>query len=158
LVQTYDYGPPMLISAMTVAVIQCIIEGADLVIWCLISITGREIWIGLFPFRCVYMTNLIELNLLYTTQLTVVNLQLVTSATCFGLVWPSSGLQKLVSIKVYNVTVPMGSHGNHGIPSVQQHYVPLLILTFVSLMMAKQGRSHGSHGIPSVQQHYVPWY
>jgi len=33
-------------------------------------------------------TNFIELNRLYTKQLTVVNLQLVTSATCFGLVWP----------------------------------------------------------------------
>jgi len=30
--------------------------------------------------------------------MTVVNLQLVTSATCFGLVLPSSGLQRLVSI------------------------------------------------------------
>jgi len=49
------------------------------------------------------MTNFIELNRLYTTQLTVVILQLVTSATCFGLVWPSSGLQRLVSIKVLNV-------------------------------------------------------
>jgi len=57
------------------------------------------------------MTNSIELNRLYTTLLTVVVLQLVTSATCFGLVWPSSGLQRLVSIKVHNVAVPMGSHG-----------------------------------------------
>jgi len=56
------------------------------------------------------MTNFIELNRLYTTQLTVVNLQLVTSATCFGLVGPSSGLQRLVSIKVHNVALPMGSH------------------------------------------------
>jgi len=32
--------------------------------------------IGLFPSRCVRMTNFIELNLLYTTQLTVVILQL----------------------------------------------------------------------------------
>ena len=38
-------------------------------------------------------------------------LQLVTSATCFVLAWPSSGLQGLVSIKVRNVAVPMGSHG-----------------------------------------------
>jgi len=45
------------------------------------------------------MTNLIELNRLHTTQLTVVILQLVTSATCFGLVWQSSGLQSLASIK-----------------------------------------------------------
>jgi len=58
-------------------------------------------------------TNFIELNRLYTTQLTVVILQLVTSATCFGLVWPSSGLQRLVSIKIYNVAVPKGSHGLH---------------------------------------------
>ena len=48
------------------------------------------------------MTNFIELNHLYTTQLTVVILQLVTSATCFGLIWPSSGLQSLVSIKVHD--------------------------------------------------------
>jgi len=34
--------------------------------------------------------------------MTVVVPQLVTSATCFGLVWPSSGLQRLVSIKVNN--------------------------------------------------------
>jgi len=61
------------------------------------------------------ITNFIELNRLYTTQLTVVILQLVTSATCFGLVWPSSDLQSLVSIKVHNIAVPMGS---------QQHYVP----------------------------------
>ena len=67
----------------------------------------------------------IELNRLYTTQLAVVVLQLVTSATSFGLVWASSGLQRLVSIKVHNVAVPMGFHGNHGIPSVQQHHVPL---------------------------------
>jgi len=40
-------------------------------------------------------------------------LQLVTSATCFSLAWPSSGLQRLVSIKVHNVVVPMGSHGLH---------------------------------------------
>ena len=46
------------------------------------------------------LTNFIQLNRLYTTQLTVI-LQLVTSATCFGLVWPSSGLQSLVSIKVH---------------------------------------------------------
>ena len=59
--------------------------------------------------------NFIELNRLYTTQLTVVNLQLVTSATCFGPVWPSSGLQRLLSIKVHNVAVPMGSHGLHGL-------------------------------------------
>jgi len=39
------------------------------------------------------MTNFIELNRLYTTQLIVVILQLVTLATCFGFVWPSSGLQ-----------------------------------------------------------------
>jgi len=32
--------------------------------------------------------------------LTVVILKLVTSATCFGLVWPSSGLQRLVSVMV----------------------------------------------------------
>jgi len=38
-------------------------------------------------------------------------LQLVASATCFGLAWPSSGLQRLVSIKVHNVAEPMGSHG-----------------------------------------------
>jgi len=57
--------------------------------------------------------NFIELNCLYTTQLTVVNLQLAISATCFGLIWPSSGLQSLVSIKVHNVAVPMGSHGLH---------------------------------------------
>jgi len=36
------------------------------------------------------MTNFTEINSLYTTQLTVAILQLVTSATCFGLVWPSS--------------------------------------------------------------------
>ena len=35
--------------------------------------------------------------------MTVVILQLVTSATCFGLVWPTSDLQSLVSIKVRNV-------------------------------------------------------
>jgi len=70
-------------------------------------------WVGLFPSRCVHMTNFIEINRLYTTQLTFVILQLVTSATCFGLVWPSSGLQKLVSMKVHNVAVPMGSHGLH---------------------------------------------
>ena len=46
------------------------------------------------------MTNFIELNRLYTTQLTVLTLQLITSATCFGLVSPSSDLQRLVSIKV----------------------------------------------------------
>jgi len=34
-------------------------------------------------------------------------LQLVTPATCFGLAWPSSGLQRLVSIKVHYVAVPM---------------------------------------------------
>jgi len=56
------------------------------------------------------LTNFIELNRHYTTQLTVVILQLVTSATCFGLVWPSSGLKNLVSIKVHNVAVSMGSH------------------------------------------------
>jgi len=44
------------------------------------------------------MTNFIELNRLYTTQLTVVILQLVTSATFFGLIWPSSGLHRLVSM------------------------------------------------------------
>ena len=38
-------------------------------------------------------------------------LQLVTSATRFALAWQSSGLQRLVSIKVHNVAVPMGSHG-----------------------------------------------
>ena len=57
------------------------------------------------------MSNYIELNVPYTTQLTVVILQLVTSATCFGLVWPSSGLQRLVSIKLHNVAVKMGYHG-----------------------------------------------
>jgi len=31
-------------------------------------------------------------------------LQLVTSSTCFGVAWPSSGLQRLVSIKVHNNT------------------------------------------------------
>jgi len=56
------------------------------------------------------MTNFIELNRLYTTQLTAVIVQLVTSATCFGLVWPSSDLQRFVSIKVPIVAVPMGSH------------------------------------------------
>jgi len=56
------------------------------------------------------MTNFIELNRLYTTQMIVI-LQLVISATCFGLVWPTSRLQRLVSIKVHNVAVPMGSHG-----------------------------------------------
>jgi len=60
------------------------------------------------------MTHFIELNRLYTTQLTVVIIQLVTSATCFGLVWPSSGLQNLVPIKLHNVAVPMGSHGFYG--------------------------------------------
>ena len=59
------------------------------------------------------MTNFIELNRLYTTQLTVVNLQLVTSATCFGILWPSSGLQGLASVKVHNVALPMGSYGLH---------------------------------------------
>jgi len=59
------------------------------------------------------VTNFIELIPLYTTQLTVVILQLVTSATCFGLIWPSSDLQRLVSIKVHNIAVPMGSHGLH---------------------------------------------
>jgi len=59
------------------------------------------------------MTNFIELNRLYTTQMTVVFLQMVTSATCFGLAWPSSGLQRLVSIKVYIIALPMGSHGLH---------------------------------------------
>jgi len=42
------------------------------------------------------MIDFIELNRLYTTQLTVVIPELVTSAKCFGLVWPSSGLQSLV--------------------------------------------------------------
>jgi len=69
------------------------------------------------------MTHFIELHSLYTTQLTVVIVQLVTSATGFGIVWPSSDLHSLVSIKVHNVAVPMGS------------------LNFVSLMMAKQGRN-----------------
>jgi len=78
----------------------------------------------------IEITNFIELNPLYTTQLTVVILQLVMPATCFGLVWPSSGLQRLVSIKVHNVAVPMG-----------YHYVPQLIITFVSLMIAKQSRN-----------------
>ena len=32
-------------------------------------------------------------------------LQLVTSATCFGLAWQSSDLQRLVSIKVHNVNI-----------------------------------------------------
>ena len=45
--------------------------------------------------------------------MTVVILQLVTSETRFGLVWASSGLERLVSIKVYNVAVPMESHGLH---------------------------------------------
>jgi len=58
------------------------------------------------------MTNFIEFDRLYTTQLAVLNLQLVTSATYLGLVWASSGLQRLVSIKVHNVVVPMGSHGH----------------------------------------------
>ena len=31
----------------------------------------------------------------------------------FRPVWPSSGLQSLVSIKVHNVAVPMGSRGLH---------------------------------------------
>ena len=62
----------------------------------------------LFAF-CLFASlffNFIELNRLYTTQLTVVNLQLVTSAKCFGPIWPSSGLQRLVAIKVHNVAVP----------------------------------------------------
>ena len=63
---------------------------------------GRDL-----PFFFIF----IELNRLYTTRLTVVILQLVTSATRFGLAWPSSGLQRLVSIKVHNVAEPMGSHG-----------------------------------------------
>ena len=67
------------------------------------------VYIPLFTYDKLY----IELNRLYTAQLTVVILQLVTSATCFGLVWPSSGLQRLVSIKVHNVAVPMGSHSLH---------------------------------------------
>jgi len=57
--------------------------------------------------------NFTELNRLYTTQLRVVILQQVTSATCFGHVWPSSGLQRLISVKVHNVAVPMGSHDLH---------------------------------------------
>jgi len=61
---------------------------------------------------CIY-DKLTELNRLYTTQLIVVILGLVTSATCFGLVWPSSGLQRLVLIKVHNVAVPMDSLGLH---------------------------------------------
>ena len=40
-----------------------------------------------------------------------------TSATCFGLIWPSSGLQRLVSIKEHNVAVPMGSHGLNCLPT-----------------------------------------
>ena len=56
------------------------------------------------------MTNFIVLNHLYTTQLTVVNLQLVTSATCFGPVWPSSGLQRLVSI---NPLTPNDDYSGH---------------------------------------------
>jgi len=60
-------------------------------------------WTVSIPLCTVHMTNFIELNRLYTTQLTVVILQLVTSATCFSLVWPSSGLQRLVSIKVHNL-------------------------------------------------------
>ena len=32
--------------------------------------------------------------------MTVVIVQLVTSATCFGLVWPLSGLQRLIPIKI----------------------------------------------------------
>ena len=55
----------------------------------------------------VCISNYIELNRHYTTQLTAV-LQLVTSATCFDLILPSSALQRLVSIKVHNVAVPMG--------------------------------------------------
>ena len=58
------------------------------------------------------MTNVIVSNRLYTTQMTVI-LQLVTSATCFGHIWPSPGLQNLVSIKIHNVAVPMGPHGLH---------------------------------------------
>ena len=38
--------------------------------------------------KSISLTNFIELNRLFTTQLTVVILQLVTSATCFGLVLP----------------------------------------------------------------------
>jgi len=53
------------------------------------------------------MTNFIESNRLYTTQLTAVILQLVTSATCFSLVWPLSGLQRLVSTIRYVVTSPV---------------------------------------------------
>ena len=49
----------------------------------------------------------IELHRLYTID--ICNLQLVTSATCFGLSWPSLGLQRLVSIKVHKVAVPIGS-------------------------------------------------
>jgi len=40
--QTYAYGPPMLFSAITFAVIHCVTEGAKLMVWCLISITGSE--------------------------------------------------------------------------------------------------------------------
>ena len=63
--------------------------------------------------HCYSITNFIKLNRLYTTQLTVVNLQLVKSATCFGLIWPSLGLQNLVSIIVHNVPLPIRSHGLH---------------------------------------------
>jgi len=73
-------------------------------------ITLQTTWLKKKLLSSKYVKNFIELNRLYTTQLTVVILQLVTSATCFGLVWPSSGLQRLVSIKVHNVAVPMGSH------------------------------------------------
>ena len=70
--------------------------------------------------------------------MTVVVLQLVTSATCFGLILPSSGLQRLVSIKVYNVAVLMTSHDLQCKP---WDPISTATLIFVSLMMAKQGRN-----------------
>jgi len=79
-----------------------------------------SLYIYIYMYKGKVIPKYIELNRLYTTQLTVI-LQLVTSATCFDLVWPSSGLQRLVSIKVHNVAVPMGSHrysnimGSHGL-------------------------------------------
>jgi len=37
----------------------------------------------------------------------------VNQATCFGLVRPSSGLQKMALIKVHSFAIPTGSHGLH---------------------------------------------
>ena len=66
-------------------------------------------WIGLLSAPlCIYDKVYWIKPSLHTTNDSCI-LQLVTSATCFGLAWPSSGLQRLVSIKVHNVAVPIGT-------------------------------------------------